>query len=81
MARGWTSRAVALASWAVTLFLAAIALRTWGRGSATANVFLLAGVTAAAFAAIDRFRPHRRAIGGATSRPETNFPRGNEANS
>jgi hypothetical protein len=56
LARGWKSRAVALASYAATLFLAAIGLTTVGRRGATLTAFLIAGAIAATLAGIDRFR-------------------------
>ncbi len=56
LARGWKSGAVALASYAATLFLAAIGLATVGRRGATLTAFLIAGAIAATLAGIDRFR-------------------------
>jgi hypothetical protein len=56
LARGWKSGAVALASYAATLFLAAIGLTTVGRRGAMLTAFLIAGAIAATLAGIDRFR-------------------------
>lgn len=60
LARGWSSRAVALASYTITLLIAAIALRTVGRAGATVTIFLIvfviAGATSGVFAGIDRLR-------------------------
>jgi hypothetical protein len=56
LARGWTSRAVVLTTYAVTVFLAATGLATLGRGGATVTAFLSAGAIAAVLAGIDRFR-------------------------
>ena len=47
---------MALASYAATLFLAAIGLATVGRRGATLTAFLIAGAIAATLAGIDRFR-------------------------
>jgi hypothetical protein len=56
LARGWTSRAVVLTSYAVVLFLAAAGLATLGRGSARVTACLIAGAISAVLARIDRFR-------------------------
>jgi UDP-GlcNAc:undecaprenyl-phosphate/decaprenyl-phosphate GlcNAc-1-phosphate transferase len=69
LARGWSSRTVAFACYAITLLAAAIALRTVGRSGATVTIFLIAGTMAAALAGIDRSRvasPRAQRSGGDT---------------
>jgi hypothetical protein len=69
LARGWSSRTVAFACYAITLLAAAIALRTVGRSGATVTIFLIAGTMAAALAGIDRLRvasPRAQRSGGDT---------------
>lgn len=56
LARSWSSHAVALASYAITLLVAAIALRAIGRAGGAVTIFLMAGGVATAFAGIERWR-------------------------
>jgi len=64
MARGWSTRAVVLATYAVTALMAAIGLSLVGAATVTVSILLAAAAVGTIIAGIDLFAPtsnwHRR---------------------
>ena len=57
LARGWSSRAVALATYAVTALMASIGLWMAGADAVKTSIFLAVGAVGAILAGIDSFAP------------------------